>query len=110
MKVVLREFNHVTCFHVFPILYMEYLTIAFLCSKTYFLSLQPSNSFVFPFSSVGVSLPIEITDAAIEQAKWDPSKVWDKLRRDIDAHVASVRAARLSELSAQYEVFWPFLN
>nr|XP_010925000.3 LOW QUALITY PROTEIN: protein ROOT HAIR DEFECTIVE 3 [Elaeis guineensis] len=42
-------------------------------------------------------------DAAIEQAKWDPSKVRDKLRRDIDAYVASVRAARLSELSAQYE-------
>ncbi|XP_010904950.1 protein ROOT HAIR DEFECTIVE 3 [Elaeis guineensis] len=42
-------------------------------------------------------------DAAIEQARWEPSKFREKLRRDIDAHVASVRAAKLSELSAQYE-------
>ncbi|XP_008808503.1 protein ROOT HAIR DEFECTIVE 3-like [Phoenix dactylifera] len=42
-------------------------------------------------------------DAAIEQARWDPSKFREKLRRDIDAHVASVCAAKLSELSAQYE-------
>lgn len=43
-------------------------------------------------------------DAAIELANWDSSKVRDKLRRDIDAHVASVRAAKLSDLVAQYEV------
>ncbi|KAG1346335.1 protein ROOT HAIR DEFECTIVE 3 [Cocos nucifera] len=42
-------------------------------------------------------------DAAIEQARWEPLKFREKLRRDIDAHVASVRAAKLSELSAQYE-------
>nr|CAD1824264.1 unnamed protein product [Ananas comosus var. bracteatus] len=42
-------------------------------------------------------------DASIQQAKWDPSKVRDKLRRDIDAHISSVRAEKLSELSAQYE-------
>lgn len=43
-------------------------------------------------------------DAAIELANWDSSKVRDKLRRDIDAHVASVRAAKLSDLIAHYEV------
>ncbi|KAF8400997.1 hypothetical protein HHK36_014300 [Tetracentron sinense] len=42
-------------------------------------------------------------DVAIEQANWDPSKVRDKLQRDIDAHVDSVRAAKLSELMALYE-------
>ncbi|XP_058069007.1 protein ROOT HAIR DEFECTIVE 3-like isoform X2 [Magnolia sinica] len=42
-------------------------------------------------------------DAAIKQASWDSSRVRDKLRRDIDAHVASVRAAKLSELNALYE-------
>ncbi|AQK96226.1 Protein ROOT HAIR DEFECTIVE 3 [Zea mays] len=42
-------------------------------------------------------------DAAIQQVNWDTSKVRDKLRRDIEAHVASVRAAKLSELCAKYE-------
>ncbi|RWR72594.1 protein ROOT HAIR DEFECTIVE 3-like protein [Cinnamomum micranthum f. kanehirae] len=42
-------------------------------------------------------------DAAIELANWDSSKARDKLRRDIDAHVASVRAAKLSDLIAHYE-------
>lgn len=42
-------------------------------------------------------------DAIIDQATWDSSKVRDKLRRDIDAHVASVRAAKLSELTTVYE-------
>ncbi|RWR85441.1 protein ROOT HAIR DEFECTIVE 3 isoform X2 [Cinnamomum micranthum f. kanehirae] len=42
-------------------------------------------------------------DAAIEQANWDPSKARDKLQRDIDAHVASVRTAKLSKLNALYE-------
>ncbi|KAK9282342.1 hypothetical protein L1049_005258 [Liquidambar formosana] len=42
-------------------------------------------------------------DAAIELANWDTSKVRDKLRRDIDAHVASVHAAKLSELTSLYE-------
>jgi hypothetical protein len=45
-----------------------------------------------------------LTDAAIQQVNWDTSKVKDKLRRDIEAHVASVRAAKLSELCAKYEV------
>ncbi|KAL6335299.1 hypothetical protein AAG906_029540 [Vitis piasezkii] len=45
----------------------------------------------------------ECADAVIEQANWDTSKVRDKLRRDIDAHVAAVRATKLSELTALYE-------
>ncbi|XP_042468131.1 protein ROOT HAIR DEFECTIVE 3-like isoform X2 [Zingiber officinale] len=42
-------------------------------------------------------------DATIEQARWDPSKVRDKLLRDIDAHLALVRAAKLSQITALYE-------
>ncbi|THU44683.1 hypothetical protein C4D60_Mb02t09940 [Musa balbisiana] len=42
-------------------------------------------------------------DAAIEQARWDPLKVREKLRRDIDVYVTSVRAAKLSELTTLYE-------
>ncbi|KAK7402264.1 hypothetical protein VNO78_14390 [Psophocarpus tetragonolobus] len=37
-------------------------------------------------------------DVVIEIANWDTSKVREKLRRDIDAHVTSVRASKLSEL------------
>lgn len=44
-------------------------------------------------------------DVIIQQANWDSSKVREKLRRDIDAHVAAVRAAKLSELTNLYEVF-----
>ncbi|KAA8541686.1 hypothetical protein F0562_022838 [Nyssa sinensis] len=42
-------------------------------------------------------------DASVEQANWDTSKVRDKLRRDIDARVAAVRAAKLSELTTLFE-------
>uniref|UniRef100_M8C5I1 Protein ROOT HAIR DEFECTIVE 3 homolog n=1 Tax=Aegilops tauschii TaxID=37682 RepID=M8C5I1_AEGTA len=42
-------------------------------------------------------------DATIQQVNWDPSKVKDKLKRDIEAHVVSVRATKLSELCATYE-------
>ncbi|CAL5327878.1 unnamed protein product [Camellia sinensis] len=42
-------------------------------------------------------------DAIIEQANWDSFKVREKLRRDIDAHVATVCAAKLSELATLYE-------
>ncbi|KAK6264238.1 hypothetical protein SCA6_019672 [Theobroma cacao] len=42
-------------------------------------------------------------DTVVELANWDSSKVRDKLRRDIDAHVASVRAAKLLELTSSYE-------
>lgn len=42
-------------------------------------------------------------DAAITQAKWDTSKVRDKLKRDIDAHITELRTAKLAELNAFYE-------
>ncbi|KAI5336838.1 hypothetical protein L3X38_016107 [Prunus dulcis] len=42
-------------------------------------------------------------DAVITQANWDTSKVRDKLKRDMEAHIASVRASKLAELTALYE-------
>ncbi|GER52383.1 protein ROOT HAIR DEFECTIVE 3 homolog [Striga asiatica] len=42
-------------------------------------------------------------DVDIGQANWDSSKVRDKLRRDIDAHISAVRTAKLSELTTTYE-------
>ncbi|CAN6440659.1 unnamed protein product [Victoria cruziana] len=42
-------------------------------------------------------------DASVELANWDPSKVKEKLRRDIDGHISSVRTAKLAELTAIYE-------
>ncbi|KAG5021310.1 hypothetical protein JHK85_017652 [Glycine max] len=43
------------------------------------------------------------TDVVIEQTNWDTSKVREKLLRDIDAHVATVRATKISELTSSYE-------
>lgn len=45
----------------------------------------------------------QCADAVIDQANWDTSKVRDKVRRDIDSHISSVRAAKLSELTTLYE-------
>lgn len=45
-----------------------------------------------------------LADAAIQQAKWDASKIREKLKRDIDAHASSVRSEKLSGLVANYEV------
>ncbi|KAG2371163.1 Protein ROOT HAIR DEFECTIVE 3-like protein [Vigna angularis] len=42
-------------------------------------------------------------DVVIEIADWDTSKVREKLRRDVDAHVSSVRASKISELVSSYE-------
>ncbi|VFQ65462.1 unnamed protein product [Cuscuta campestris] len=42
-------------------------------------------------------------DASIDQANWDSSKVKDKFRRDVDAHIVAVRAAKLAELTTFYE-------
>ncbi|KAK7261718.1 hypothetical protein RIF29_28036 [Crotalaria pallida] len=42
-------------------------------------------------------------DVVIEVANWDTSKVREKLQRDIDAHVASVHSAKMSELTSSYE-------
>lgn len=40
----------------------------------------------------------------IDQANWDSSKVREKLSRDIEAHLESVRTEKLSELTSSYEV------
>ncbi|OIT32241.1 PREDICTED: protein ROOT HAIR DEFECTIVE 3-like isoform X2 [Nicotiana attenuata] len=45
----------------------------------------------------------ECTDAIIDQAKWDSSRVRDKLRRDVDAHIAEVCSAKLAEVTSLYE-------
>ncbi|KAK9226990.1 hypothetical protein WN943_012038 [Citrus x changshan-huyou] len=42
-------------------------------------------------------------DAAIRQAKWDASKVREKLRRDIDTEASSVRSVKLSAIIAGHE-------
>ncbi|CAI0462091.1 unnamed protein product [Linum tenue] len=42
-------------------------------------------------------------DAVINQANWDASKVKEKLKRDIDTHITTVRAAKLSELTSKFE-------
>ncbi|KAL9999391.1 putative P-loop containing nucleoside triphosphate hydrolase [Helianthus debilis subsp. tardiflorus] len=42
-------------------------------------------------------------DAVIKQANWDSGKVRDKFSRDLDSHIAEVRASKLSELTALYE-------
>ncbi|KAK7294341.1 hypothetical protein RJT34_17230 [Clitoria ternatea] len=43
------------------------------------------------------------TDVVIEQTNWDTSKAREKLQRDIDAHIATVRATKISELTSSYE-------
>ncbi|BFG23805.1 hypothetical protein CerSpe_100790 [Prunus speciosa] len=42
-------------------------------------------------------------DTVITRANWDTSKVRDQLKCDIETHIASVCAAKLSELTALYE-------
>lgn len=42
-------------------------------------------------------------DASVRQANWGSSKVRDKLRRDIDSHALSVRNAKLSEITTNFE-------
>ncbi|RDY08984.1 Protein ROOT HAIR DEFECTIVE 3-like 2, partial [Mucuna pruriens] len=42
-------------------------------------------------------------DAAVRHANWSASKVRDKLRRDIDSHILSVRSAKLSEITTNFE-------
>ncbi|XP_011096759.1 protein ROOT HAIR DEFECTIVE 3 homolog 2 isoform X1 [Sesamum indicum] len=43
------------------------------------------------------------SDAAIQQANWDASKVREKLHRDIEVHASVVRGEKLSELQAEFE-------
>ncbi|MCD7467636.1 Cell wall protein rhd3 [Datura stramonium] len=45
----------------------------------------------------------ECADAVIDQGKWDSSRVRDKLKRDIDAHIAEARSAKLVEVTTLYE-------
>ncbi|KAG1347728.1 putative protein ROOT HAIR DEFECTIVE 3 [Cocos nucifera] len=45
----------------------------------------------------------ECADVAIRQANWDTFKVREKLHHDIEAHAASVRSVKLSELTTHYE-------
>ena len=45
-----------------------------------------------------------MAEAVIEQANWDTCKTREKLQRDIEAHISSVRTAKLSELTTLYEV------
>ncbi|PKI43966.1 hypothetical protein CRG98_035642 [Punica granatum] len=45
-----------------------------------------------------------MTDAVVEQANWDTSKVREKLKRDIEAHIAAVREAKLSEVTKTFEM------
>ncbi|XP_075100721.1 protein ROOT HAIR DEFECTIVE 3 homolog 1-like isoform X5 [Nicotiana tabacum] len=45
----------------------------------------------------------ECADAVIGQANWDPSRIRDKLKRDVDAHIAEVRSAKLAEVTTLYE-------
>ncbi|KAL9320646.1 hypothetical protein ACSQ67_012485 [Phaseolus vulgaris] len=42
-------------------------------------------------------------DAAVRHANWGASKVRDKLRRDIDSHASSVRIAKLSKITTNFE-------
>lgn len=49
-------------------------------------------------------------DAAVRHANWDASKVRDKLRHDIDSHASSVRTAKLSEITTNFEVCCHFYN
>ena len=40
----------------------------------------------------------------IKHADWDASKIREKLQRDMQAHASSVRAEKLSQLIAKFEV------
>ncbi|CAA6667202.1 unnamed protein product [Spirodela intermedia] len=42
-------------------------------------------------------------DVSIKQADWRSSKVREKLLRDMEAHAASVRSEKLSEITADYQ-------
>ena len=88
----------------------KWWAFAILCAFNRFGTIAVSQWEYFFFSLdkvdwVHVEFDNIFADAVVELANWDSSKVRDKLRRDIDAHVASVRAAKLSELTSSYEVW-----
>ncbi|KAL4182258.1 hypothetical protein AMTRI_Chr12g275090 [Amborella trichopoda] len=70
-------------------------------------SLKRGEEFASSVSDCTKSAMLEFdqgcADVAIKQANWESSKFREKLRRDIEAHVASVRAAKLSEITALHE-------
>lgn len=79
-------------------------------------SVQVQSVLIFNYSVKGkikhteknaMSLFVSFIDVIIQQANWDASKTKEKFRRDMETHVASVRAAKLSELTASYEVSYP---
>lgn len=53
---------------------------------------------------IGYCVILCFAGVVIDQANWDSSKVREKLSRDIEAHLESVRTAKLSELTSTYEV------
>ncbi|KAL0664943.1 hypothetical protein Bca4012_101781 [Brassica carinata] len=55
------------------------------------------------FKSCMAQFDEECAGAIVEQADWDTAKVRDKIVRDIEAHISSVRTSKLSELTSQYE-------
>lgn len=61
------------------------------------------NCFLFYFYIV-ICHYMHFSDASVRQANWGSSKVRDKLRRDIDSHALSVRNAKLSEITTNFEV------
>lgn len=60
--------------------------------------------FVGFYNTLCTYLYMDLADAAVAQAQWDPSEILDKLKRDIDAHITAVRSEKLAELNALYEV------
>lgn len=61
-------------------------------------------TFFLMIMRIGYHVILSFAGVHIEQANWDSSKVREKLSRDIDAHIESVRTAKLSELTSTYEV------
>ncbi|XP_033130921.1 protein ROOT HAIR DEFECTIVE 3 homolog 1 isoform X3 [Brassica rapa] len=55
------------------------------------------------FKSCMAQFDEECAGAIVEQADWDTAKVRDKLVRDIEVHISSIRTSKLSELTSQYE-------
>ncbi|KAJ0075275.1 hypothetical protein Patl1_33521 [Pistacia atlantica] len=66
-------------------------------------SLRCSTSYMAQFDEGCAGVRLDMLDVVIVQANWDTSKAQDKLQRDIDAHIASVRAAKLAEITTQFE-------
>jgi len=79
LQLLIRLSHHVNCFFIFYFYKRSFLFVLF---HHY----------------------LHFSDASVRQANWGPSKVRDKLRRDIDSHALSVRNAKLSEITTNFEV------